>query len=223
MLVQNILHFFDNQCYFFMCTIFDYPVINLLSCPPFLLLTFLGDPRTRTTPWLAEHFTLVVGRPHSQRAATFDLYIQPSILYLIAASTPPFLPPFRARSRFSSCTRERPSRPVFPWPYFQRAQAHLYLTPHETYTPTRLRCWPQAPHTRYSKDVLFITPRNNLGAGVSERWGRNHPVPRTRRAIYRCFYPARRRTTTKAGDRLVKKKKRIFFFFFFPFCVSGSL
>ena len=48
MLVQNILHFSSNECYFLCALSSTTLVINHLSCPSFLLLTFLGDPRTRT-------------------------------------------------------------------------------------------------------------------------------------------------------------------------------
>jgi hypothetical protein len=85
-------------------------------------------------------------------------------LYLISASTPPL---FRAHSRFSSRTRKRLTRPISP------GAGASYLMPHETYTPTRLRCWPQAPHPRYFKVVIvyYVRPPPFLLSPP--------PVPRT--------------------------------------------
>ncbi len=124
MLVQNILHFSSNECYF-LCALSS-TTRSLTTFPDhhFLLLTFIGDPRTRTTLWSAEHFTLLCWTASFARAAAFD---QPSILYLTSASTPPILPPFRARSRFSfSCTRERPSPPCVSLAIFSTGTgAHL--------------------------------------------------------------------------------------------------
>lgn len=132
----------------------------------------------------------------------------------------------------------------------RRTLSHAFMK--HIYTPTRLRCWPQAPHSRYFKVVFFITCappfsspfptvpltftltpcafqglRTSLG-GVSQCRGCNQPVLGARRAIFiGAFARARRRTTTKTTvlavtDGHYTVTQENFLFFFF-FCVSGLL
>ncbi|SRR6266404_3360347 len=135
-----------------MCTIFDYSVINHLSCP--LASHF---PRRSPNPHgssAGRALTLVVGRPHLQGAAAFDLYIQPSILYLISTFsvlhiTTSTQPPFHAHVLVSVCASARPVPALCFFGHIPNGRRRAFSRLMKRIYPNSLaKAWLQAPHPR---------------------------------------------------------------------------